>query len=201
VLALVHAKVRARVLWRNPTLGTAALLVSAAVLAGCAASTPGSHPTQDPDVGSASPPGQSVSSVSCPATFGELHPANGPVTPPVTGPGTLGVPKGVRQVLVCYYGPFTAVSPASLRWSRTLDGGPATSLLAVVDEKVQRQMDMIGSMNCPKDNGSAAIMRFTYGAQPTEDVFVRLTGCRPASSDHGTTMFRDDIARAVLALH
>jgi hypothetical protein len=193
--------VQAKALWRNPTLGTAALLVGAAVLAGCAASTPGSHPSQDPDVGTASAPGRPASSVSCPATFGELQPANGPVSPPVTGPGTLGVPAGVHQVLVCFYGPLTSVSPATLRWSRTLGGVQATALLAVVDEKVERQSDLIGPMNCPRDNGSAAILRFTYDAQPTEDVLVRLTGCRPASSDHGTTMFRDDIARAVLALH
>jgi hypothetical protein len=194
--------VQAKVLWRNRALLTAALLVAAAVLAGCAASTPGSHPTQDPDVGTSSPSsGPGGSPVSCPATFGELQPANGPVSPPVTRPGTLGVPAGVRQVLACYYGPLTSVSPATLRWSRTLAGAQAMALLAVVDEKIERQSDLIGPINCPRDNGSAAILRFTYDTQPTEDVLVRLTGCRPASSDHGTTMFRDDIARAVLALH
>jgi hypothetical protein len=197
----VAAKVQAKGHWRNPTILIAALLVGAAVLAGCAASTPGSHPTRDPDVGTGSPPSGPTSSVSCSATFGELQPANGPVSPPVSGPRTLGVPAGVRQVLVCYYGPLTSVSPATLRWSRTLDGVQATALLAVVDEKLDRQSDLIGPLNCLKDNGSAAILRFTYAAQPTEDVLVRLTGCRPASSDHGTTMFRDDIARAILALH
>jgi hypothetical protein len=203
----VQAKVCATVHWRNRILIAAASLVGVAMLAGCAASTAGSsRPSQDPDVGTSSPSssasgGPGGSAVSCPESFGELHPANGPVSPPITGPRTLGVPNGARQVLVCYYGPFTSVSAATLRWNRTLDGGPATALLAVVDQTPQRQMDPIGPMNCPKDNGSAAIMRFTYADQPTEDVFVRLTGCRLATSDHGTTMFRDDIARAVLALH
>ena len=152
-------------------------------------------------MGTSSPPsGPGGSPVSCPATFGQLQPANGPLSPPVTGPGPSACLNGVRQV-VCYYGPLTSISPATLRWNRTLDGGPATALLAVVDEKVQRQMGPDRPLNRPKDNGNAAILRFTYAAQPTEDVLVRLTGCRLASSDHGTTMFRDDIARAVLALH
>ena len=71
-------------------------------------------------------------------------------------------------------------------------------MLAVVDAKPQRETDLIGPINCAMDNGSAAILRFSYAAEPDQEVLVRMTGCRPAASEHGTTMFREDIVRAVL---
>jgi hypothetical protein len=189
--------------------GAALLALGGALLAGCGASSSAGHPTIDPDVGTVAPPsgpgsdpsGPIKSAASCPATFGQLEPANGPVRPGVTGAGTLGVPAGPRQAAVCYYGRLGSATPPSLRWSRTLSGPQAVALLAVVDARPEGPGDLKGPISCPMDNGSAAILRFSYAAQPSQDVLVRLTGCRSASSEHATTMFRDDIARAILAMH
>ena len=101
---------------------------------------------------------------------------------------------GPAKTLVCFYGPLTVLAPPTLRWTRTLDATQAAALLAVVDAKPQRQGDLVGPINCPKDNGSAAILRFSYAGRPDQDVLVRMTGCRRAASEHGTTMFREDVS-------
>ena len=108
---------------------------------------------------------------------------------------------GPRQALVCFYGPLTSWPHPPCAGAATLDATQAAALLAVVDAKPQRQGDLVGPINCPKDNGSAAILRFSYAAAADQDVLVRMTGCRPAASEHGTTMFREDIVRAILRLH
>lgn len=189
--------------------GIAALLMTGAVVAGCASSGAGAHPRLDPDVGTAtatSPPTGTSTGTSkpaadrCPPTFGQVQSANGPVAPRIGAPGTLGVSPDPRSALVCFFGPLTSHTPPTLLWSRSLDRFQATALLGVVDARPQHETDRIGPINCPLDNGSAAILRFSYAASPVQEVLVRMTGCRVASSEHGTTMFREDIARAVLNL-
>ena len=92
-------------------------------------------------------------------------------------------------------------SAPTLSWSRVLDPGETRDLLATVDAKVTPQSDLLGPVDGLKDNGSAALLRFSYAGQPDQEVLVRLTGCEPASSNHGTTTFRPDIVKAIRALH
>jgi hypothetical protein len=205
--------------WRGRVLAATAALLSAVVLTGCAASsgstgaggpagtgvpntglTPIPVPRPTPTPGS-TPNGIETTSGPCPPTFGELQSAMGPVHPGVAGPRSLEVPLGAQAALVCAYGPLGPASPPTLSWSRVLDPSQAGDLLDTVNAKVTPQSDLLGRVNCPMDNGSAALVRFSYADQVAQEVLVRLTGCQPASSNHGTTVFRPDIVKAIRALH
>jgi hypothetical protein len=197
----------------------AAALLLGGVLTGCAASTGSTNGGSPVGSGTATsgltptpvprpiqPPGSRPTGVwapagPCPPTFGELQSAMGPIHQGVAGPSSLEVPLGAQGALVCAYGPIGPASPPALAWQLQLDRAGAAALLTVVDAHVTPQTDLIGPVNCPMDKGSAALLRFSYPDRASQDVLVRLTGCQPAASNHGTTMFRPDIVKAVLALH
>ncbi len=199
---------------------TSALLLSLSVLAGCAASasvravgptstarpTPSGSSTSTETTGSTGRPDGHGDPI-CPPTLLDAQAVIHPSRRATAAPTTLGVPLGAQAVRVCGYG-WLGLNPVDrLLWSRDLGESQTRDLLAVVDAAVKPQTDLLGRVNCPDDHGDAALLRFSYGDvagqvdHVDQDVLVHLTGCRSATSGHGTTLFRPDIVQAVGTLH
>lgn len=193
---------------------TTAVLAAAAValVAGCAGQQPagsGGGPTlgiatSPPGTGgpgtSTISPGTAVHGIAPgpPAHLASACPAVLPTNYPYPSPSQVTMVAGTpNHVAVCRYEGLN--DPHPHRLARAVDAGVEQAAYLAKNLDLGKPMTG-GTVNCPNDDGTAALLVFGFPDGHRSAVTVSLTGCRTATNGKRTVMYPKGVSAEVRAL-
>lgn len=188
----------------NRTRTTTAVLAAAAagLLAGCAGQQPtgsGGGPSLGVATSSPTTPGVGRHGIAPgpPANLASTCPAVLSASYPYPSPSQVSMVAGTpNHVAVCRYEGLN--DPHPHRLARSADAGIEQA--AYLAKNLNLGKPMSGTINCPNDDGSAALLVFGFPDGHRSAVRVGLNGCQIATNGERTVRYPSGVAAQVRAL-